>query len=223
MQAPRLSVLMSSVALVLLAVGARPASAAVTVDRESTIGKQVSTFFFSVTKTVHCGPHNDKTATVSGQIAGAESVSRTTGQPVTRTNGLTVDVFGFDNGCTAGPSSGFGGVANGLVGPGPLLALATMNGSGSIQDFDSGATIPFTVHLTVVASGPLTSSGATTETHTANGPGGPFTITIQRTANSNRNGTVSGTFTLGGVTFDLGGQSATLLSNSNATITVTRP
>jgi len=218
MRTVKLSVL--ALAITMLGTTGR-AQAAVTVDRESTIGKQAA-MFFSVSKTVQCtsGP---STAFAFGFITGAASVSRSTGLPVTRTNGVTVDVFGFSNGCTETPSNGSGGFADGFFTPGPQLALATLNGSGTIQDFGSGATLPFSVHLTVSGTGPTSSSGATTETHTFNGPGGPFTITIQRSANNNRSGTVTGTFTLGGVVFDLAGTSATLVANSNATITVTKP
>jgi hypothetical protein len=198
------------------------AGASVVVESDTTVGRQVFVFF-SASKTVKCKGVS-KTATVYGDISGAASIARSTGVPVTRSNAITMDVFGYSNDCT-GASFGFGsgGVVGGLVGPGPLLDVATMNTSTTVQDFDSGKTMPVVVHLTVTGSGPLTSSGSTTETHTVTAPGGPFTLTITRTANSNRSGTVTGTFSINGDVFDLGGTSATFNSNSNATITVTKP
>ena len=198
------------------------ASANVVVQRDSMIGRQVFGFF-SVSKTVRCHGQ-DKTASISGDLIGSESISRSTGVPVTRSNAITLDVFSYSNDCT-GASFGFGsgGVGGGLVGPGPLLNLATMNTTTTVQDVGSGATATVTVHATVTGQGDLTSSGSTTETHTVSGPGGPFTITITRTANSSRAGVVSGTFAINGDVFKLDGSFATFSGNSNSTLTITKP
>ena len=85
--------LLSVLALAITTVGtAGPSQAAVTVDRESTIGKQIG-IFFSVSKSVNCPGTGPSTAFANGFITAGESVSRTTGLPVTRSNGVTVDVF----------------------------------------------------------------------------------------------------------------------------------
>jgi hypothetical protein len=213
---------LSLVALGMMTLGMVGQAGAAVVERETLIGRQVFVFF-SASKTVTCGGVA-KTATISGDVVGSESISRSTGMPFTRSNVVTPDVFFYSNECT-GVSFGFGGglPASGLVGPGPLLNLAIMNASSTVQDFGSGVTLPVTTHLTVTSSGPLTSSGSTTETHTVSGPGGPFTLTITRSANSSRPGTVTGTFTINGDVFDLTGTSADLSGNSNSTLTVSKP
>jgi hypothetical protein len=213
---------LSIVALGMMTLGMVGQAGAAVVERDTLIGRQVFVFF-SASKTVTCGGVA-KSATISGDVIGSESIARSTGMPVTRSNALTLDVFSYSNECT-GASFGFGsgGVVGGLVGPGPLLNLAAMNSTATVQSFDTGATAPVTVHLTVTSSGPLTSSGSTTETHTVNGHSGPFTITITRTANSSRPGTVSGTFAFNGDVFDLAGTSASLSGNSNSTLTISKP
>jgi hypothetical protein len=213
---------LSAVALGIMTLGMVGQAGAAVVERDSLIGRQVFVFF-SASKTVTCGGVA-KTATISGDVIGSESIARSTGTPVTRSNAIVMDVFNYFNECT-GASFGFGsgGVVGGLVGPGPLLNIATMNNTTTVQDFDSGATASVTAHLTVTSSGPILSSGSTTETHTVNGHGGPFTLTITRTANSSRPGTVAGTFTFNGVVFDLGGTSASLSGNSNSTLTISKP
>jgi hypothetical protein len=214
---------LSIVMLGMLSLGAAgQAGATVVVQRDTTIGRQVFGFF-SVSKTVTCGGVQ-KTASVFGDIVGGQSIARSTGVPVTRENAIVVDVFGYSNDCT-GASFGFGSgnVIGGLLGPGPLLNLATMNNTATIQDVGSGATASVTVHATFSGSGPLVSGSSTTETHTVPAPGGPFTITITRTANSNRPVTASGTFAINGDVFDLAGTSGTISSNSNSTLTVTKP
>jgi hypothetical protein len=213
---------LSVVMLGMLSLGTASQAGATVVQRDATIGRQVFGLF-SVSKTVTCGGVQ-KTASVSGDLIGAQSIARSTGVPVTRSNAIVMDVFGYSNACT-GASFGFGSgsVVGGLVGPGPLLNLATMNTTATIQDFDTGATASVTVHATFSGSGPLVNSGATTETHTVTAPGGPFTITITRTANSSRPVTASGTFAINGDVFDLTGTSGTINSNSNSTLTVTKP
>lgn len=198
--------------------GAARQAGAAAVDRESTIGKQVP-IFFSASKTVHCSGGGSGTASANGFISGAESISRSTGVPVTRTNGIFLDIT-YSNTCTNAFISATGGLSNAMTGPGPLLALATMTGSTTIQDFDSPPhSAPVSLNLAVVGSGPLTTNTSTTESHTT----GPLTVTITRTAFSSRNATVSGTLTVSGVAFDLAGTTAQMIANSNATITISKP
>jgi hypothetical protein len=197
---------------------ASQASAGVVVDKEATIGKQVP-IIFSGSKNIQCSKTVAGTASVSAFISGAESISRSTGLPVTRSNGIFLEIT-YSNSCTGVSISGTGGISDGMIGPGPLLLLATLNGSTTIQDFESPPhTAPVSLHLTVVGSGPLTSNASTTTSHTS----GPLTITISRTAFSSRDAAVSGTLTVNGTTFDLGGTTAQMIANSNATITISKP
>ncbi len=215
--------LLSIIALGTISLGTvGQAGATAVVDRQTMIGRQ-ATVFFSASKTVTCGGVQ-KTASLGGFIFGAESISRSTGLPVTRSNGISFELFGYTNECkNASLGDGTGGVSGGLVGPGPLLTLATMKATSTVQDFVTGATLPVAMNLTFVGTGATSSSGSTTETHTVNGPHGPCTITIVRTANSNRSANVTGTFTINGDVFDLGGSQGGFNSNTNTTLTVTKP
>jgi hypothetical protein len=205
--------------LALTTLGTASQASAGVVDAEATIGKQVP-IFFSGSKTLQCSKKVTGSASVFAFISGAESIARSTGVPITRSNGIFLQIT-YSNSCTGKSLDATGGISNGMTGPGPLLALATLNGSTTIQDFDSPPhTAPVSLHLTVVGSGPLSSSGSTTTTHTT----GPLTITITRTAFSLRDGTVSsGTLTVDGTSFDLTGTTAQMIANSNATITVSKP
>ena len=212
------TILVSVFALGFAVFGTTRQAGAAVVDRESTVGKQVP-IFFSVSKTVLCSGGGSGTASANGFISGAESISRSTGVPVTRSNGIFLDIS-YSNSCTNAFISATGGLADAMTGPGPLLGLAILNGSTTIQDFDSPPhSAPVSLNLAVVGSGPLTTSGSTTETHTT----GPLTITITRTAFSSRDATVSGTLTVSGVAFNLAGTTAQMIANSNATITISKP
>ncbi len=141
---------------------------------------------------------------MNGFLSGSQTVSKTTGQPKSVSNGVTVDVFAFSNGCT-NESIGFAeaGFAGTFDSPNKKLDSAGLTGSGLLQDFDTGVQVPISVDVEIDATGPLTSTSASTKTKTVDGPGGPVTITIERSSNSNRNGTATGTIIVDGVTFQI--------------------
>jgi hypothetical protein len=207
----------------ILAAGARRAEA-VTTTRTSFVGKQVSTFFFASTELDCGGDAGIQEASVFGFIAGASSVTHDEPGPRTISNGVVISIFSFSNPCTGQNVSGDAQIVNGLRGPNPNLKSATLAGSTTLQDFsDPNNPIPVSLDITVTGTSPLSSSGGTTQTRTADGPGGPFTITITRGAFTNRSGTVSGTLTIAGVTFDLTGQPGELISNTTTVVTISKP
>lgn len=214
-------VFLTVVAFGLLTVGAAGhAAATTTVEHDTMIGRQAA-IFFSVSKACD----STRFASVGGFITGAESISRTTGTPTTRSNSVNVEIFGYSNDCTGASFGDATGLSQGgMVGPGPALTVAVINTTLTVaEDFGGGPKAQLTLHLTVTGSGPLSNSGATTETHTFN----PFTLTISRSANANRPATVTGTLSISGAgfadTFDLGGTSATLNGNTSSSLTVTKP
>jgi hypothetical protein len=214
-------VLLSVVMFGMFAVGAaRHADATTTVEHDTMIGRQTF-IFFSVSKACD----STRFANVNGVIVGAESISRTTGTPATRSNSVTVEIFGYSNDCTGaffGDATGLS--QGGVVGPGPALTVAAINTTLTVaEDFGAGPQAQLTLHLAVTGSGPISNSASTTETHTFK----PFTLTISRSANANRAATVSGTLKISGAgfadTFDMGGISATFNGNTNSSLTVTKP
>src|SRR5581483_627071 len=129
-------VFLSVVAFGLLTVGAAGhAAATTTVEHDTMIGRQAF-IFFSVSKPCD----STRFANVSGFITGAESISRTTGTPATRSNSVTVEIFGYSNDCTGaffGDATGFS--QGGLVGPGPALTVALINTTFTVaEDFGGG-------------------------------------------------------------------------------------
>jgi hypothetical protein len=214
-------VILSVVTFGMLTIGvAGHAAATTTVEHDTMVGRQAF-IFFSVSKACD----STRFANLGGVIVGAESISRTTGTPATRSNSVTVEIFGYSNACTGASFGDATGLSQGgVVGPNPALTHAAINTTLTVaEDFGAGPQAQLTLHLTLMGSGPLSNSGTRTETHTFN----PFTLTIIRSANANRAATVSGTVSISGAgfadTFDLGGTSATLEGNTSSSLTVTRP
>jgi hypothetical protein len=213
--------IVTGLTLTLMSAGA---AHAVTVSHTGLQRTQVAMFSFLET-TIPCGT---STATVTAivSISGGDFVTRSPGGPTSSAPGTSVDVFSFSNNCTGesfGGASGF--LAGGVSGPNQPLTSAHLTSTGVVLiDNVSTDTVPVSLNLTFTGNGQLSVSRDTTETRTADGPGGPFTITIQRGAFRNRSADVAGTITIDGVVFpvdlDLG---ATLLDNKSSTITVTKP
>ena len=188
-----------------------------TVDRESTIGKQVE-FFFSVSKSVQCAGNVSSTAFANG------FTPRGVGVPVHRSAGarkqrgqrgrLRVLQRLHD------PATNGSGGSPMVFRPGPQLALATMNGSGTIQDFGRVRRCPRCASDRR-GTGPTTSSRRDHRDSHLQRAGWPVPNPIQRTANTTarardrhlhprRRG------------LRHGGNVGDVDANSNATITVTK-
>lgn len=206
--------------LMLMSAGA---AHAVTVSHTGLQRTQIAMFSFLET-TIPCGT---STATVTAvvSISGGDFVTRSPGGPTSSAPGTSVDVFGFTNNCTNESFSASGFLAGGVSGPNQPLTSAHLTSTGVVLiDNVSTDTVPVSMNLTFTGNGQLSVSRDTTQTRTADGPGGPFTITIERGAFRNRSADVAGTITIDGVVFpvdvDFG---ATLLDNKSSTITVTKP
>ena len=204
-------------------VGLGFSASAKTVDKEKFTGSQAATSF-SISQNVTCADGSTKAVSGSGFLSASDSVTKETGTPKTTSNGVSIDIFNYSNGCT-GSSVGFGegGIANAYTPPNNnKLNSAGVSGSGTVQDLDFGNTITIALDLVFEGTGPLTSGKSHSKTKTTDGKGNPITIEIDRNANANRSADVSGTITLEGFELDPVFSSATLSSNASTDITITK-
>jgi hypothetical protein len=137
--------------------------------------------------------------------------------------GTLLDVFSFSNSCTGdffGEVTGF--IQGGVTGPNQPLTSARLTGSTTAQVFDQpDRMVSLGLDLRFTGDGDISVSRDTTQTKTITGPGGPFTITIQRGAFRNRSANVAGMITIEGVVFPVE-TFGSLLDNKSSTITVTK-
>ena len=190
---------------------------AVTVQKATFKNTQVSLFSFLETS-VTCADTSQGTATAFVFVSGGSFVN-----PFGSGTGTLLNVFSFSNSCTGdsfGEADGF--IQGGVTGPNQPLTSARLTGSTTGQVFDPpDRMVSLGLNLTFTGDGDLSVSRDTTETKTVTGPGGPFTITIQRGAFRNRSANVAGTITIEGVVFPVE-TFGTLLDNKSSTITVTK-
>jgi hypothetical protein len=192
---------------------------AATVEKQSFSGTQASTFF-SIDQQVTCADGSEGSVFAFGALFGSEQITKETGSPRSVSNGINVEIDSYSNSCTGTNFSGFGGAANAFAAPNKRLTSAGLTGTVSVQDFGSGATVLVGVDVVIVGTGPISTSKSSTKTKTVQCPGGPVTITITRSANSNRAGDASGSLTIEGFELDPAFNTTTLLDNSNSTISI---
>jgi len=195
---------------------------AATVDKQKFKGSQAATSF-SANNALTCADGSAGTVFASGFLSGSDSVSKETGTPKTVSNGIFVEVDIYSNTCTGvNFNFGDGSIANGYTPPNKKLNSAGLEGSTTVQDFDTGKTIPVVLDLVIEGTGPLTAEKAHSKTRTVQGKHGPVTITITTSADSSRAGIVSGTLSVDGVELDATFSPTTLSSNGNTEITINK-
>jgi len=197
-------------------------ASAKTVDKQKFKGTQAATSF-TVNEALTRADGSSGSVFASGSLLGSDSISKETGTSKTTANGVFVELDIYSNTCT-GVNFGFGdgNIFDGYTPPNKKLNSAGLMGTASVQDFGTGNTIAVTIDLVIEGTGPLTASTSHSRTRTVQTPGGPITITIDNSANSNRAGDVSGTLSIGGTEFDATFSSATLSTNANMEITVNK-
>jgi hypothetical protein len=212
----RLPIVLTGMVVASFAGNARSA----TVDRQKFDGSQVATTF-SADAAIRCSDGTQGSVFAMGFISGSQSITKQPGTRKVVDNGVFVEIDAYSNSCT-GVNFGFaeGAITGGFSPPNNNLVSARLAGSADAQDFDTGATIHVTLDLVVSGTGSIVAEKANTKTRTIQGEGGPFTITIARSANANRAGTVTGTITIAGVVLHPEFFGTTLLRNSSSTITI---
>jgi hypothetical protein len=179
-------------------------------------------FFASLEADVACGGDaGTQTAFVTVFISGGTFVN-----PFGSGTGTSIDVFNFQNPCTGefiGDAEGF--IQGGVTGPNQPLTSARLTGSGDIPiDFGTNGTAHIVQDLTFTGDGKLSTSRANTETKSVTTPSGPFTITIQHSADRNRTADVVGTIAIDGVVFPVDlTAGATMEDSVSRTLTVSKP
>ena len=206
-----------------LTVATAAVASAATVDKTSFSGSQATTGFFFASTPLDCNGdgQSDGDAVLIGDIFGSQSVAKSIGSRPQFNDGLDVEVFFYSNPCTNVFASGSAGIAGGFKAPNPQLNGATMSGTGTLQDF-SGPSFPLSVDLRLKGVGPAFTSSGSQETKTVGGRGGNIYISVDRSANSNRNALATGTIVVDGVTFAINSDSGLLVGNSSSTLTIQR-
>jgi hypothetical protein len=193
-----------------------------TVDKQKFKGSQTATSF-TVDEALTCADGTSGSVFASGFLSGSDSISKETGTPKTTSNGVFVELDIYSNTCTGvNFNFGDGGIPNGYTPPNKNLNSAGLMGTASVQDFDTSKTIAIVIDLVVEGTGPITASKSHSHTRTVQTPGGPITINIDSSANSNRSGDVSGTLSIDGTEFDATYSSTTLSTNATMEITISK-
>lgn len=194
---------------------------AATVDKQTFNGTQASTSF-SIDQEITCANGSGGSVFAFGFLSGAEQVTKETGSPKVVSNGINVELDSYSNSCTGTSFNGFGGAANAFAAPNKKLTSAGLQGTVSVQNFDGGATLNVGVDVVIVGTGAISTSKSSNKTKTLQCPGGTVTITINRSANSNRSGNPSGSLNIEGFELDPTFSGATLIDNSSTTITIAK-
>ncbi len=193
-----------------------------TVDKQKFKGSQTATSF-TVNEALTCADGTSGSVFASGFLSGSDSISKETGTPKTTSNGVFVELDIYSNSCTGvNFNFGDGSIPEGYTPPNKRLNSAGLMGTTSVQDFDTGRTISIAIDLVVEGTGPITASKSHSRTRTVQTPGGPITINIDTSANSNRSGDVSGTLSIDGTEFDATYSSTTLSTNASTEITINK-
>jgi hypothetical protein len=199
------------------------ARAATEVQRFTFRGSQAAVGFFG-SGTTSCADGSTGIVAASGFLSGAEQITRSTGTPQTISNGVLVEVDFFVNTCTGQSLGGAeGSVLNGFTPPDKKLTSSSLIGSTSVQDFSTGATIPVSINVTVQGTGTLSQSKSNSHSRTIGSRGGPLTISVDHSANSNRSGTATGTMSLDGAAIDAQFFFAILSADDNSSMTISKP
>ena len=193
------------------------ADASDTVARFNVQGTQASTSFTS-SASITCPDGSAGDVFAIGFISGSDSMLTQTGGPPFSSDGIFVEVDEYVNSCTGAFASGFGGIQGGYGAPNKALNSATLVGSTTFQDFNTGLTYPISIDLSIQASGPLT----VTKAHQITRGTDPMVVSIDQGTFPSREGTVTGTITIDGVQLTSTFSTATIFGNGVSQITVTK-
>jgi hypothetical protein len=198
------------------------ARAATAVQRFTFSGSQVAVGFFG-SGNLTCADGSTGVVAASGSLSGAEQITKSTGTPQTISNGVLVEVDFFVNTCTGVSLGGAtGSIVNGFTPPDKKLTSSTLAGSTTVQDFSTGATIPVSINVAVQGTGTLSQSKSISHSRTIGSKGGPLSITVDNSANSNRSGTATGTISLDGAAIDPQFFFAILIANDNSSMSISK-
>jgi hypothetical protein len=185
-------------------------------------GKQAATSF-SASASLTCADGTAGTASASGFLSGATQLNKSKGSPKTLNNGIFMEVS-YSNSCTSvSVSFADGGIADGFTPPNKKLESAALDGTGTVQDFNTGATVSVTLAVDFVGVGPLDASRSSSHTRTVQTPGGPITITETHSDTGSRGASASGTIVVDGVTFDPTYSSTDMSFNRSSEIVIEKP
>jgi hypothetical protein len=203
-------------------VGVSGSAAAAEVQRTTFGGSGVSVNFFG-SAAITCDDDSPGFISAFGVLLGAEQIQTSTGSPDFKSNAVFVQIDSYSNSCTGQiVGNANNTITNGFVPPDKKLNSSTMAGSTVVTDFISGQQLSVSIDVDLFGEGQLQVSKSRSRSSVRGVPGGPVTITMSRSANTNRSGAGDGTISINGVDIAPEFFSAFLFGNSNAIRTVSR-
>ena len=198
------------------------ADASTEVQRVTFVGSRAD-FEFSASTSITCANGSTGVASAFGSVSGSDSINNSTGSPQTISNGAFVEIDSYFNSCTGVFFFAEGGIANGYTAPDKKLDSASIVGTGTVQDFNSGNTFPLTLNVSFVGTGSTSQSKSSSHSKITGTTHGNLSISHSQSANSNREATVTGSIGIDSVTFtSFDVFFADLVANSSATLTVSK-
>jgi hypothetical protein len=174
-----------------------PAAAATEVARYTFSGAQASVTFVATTS-LTCPGSIGGYAMAIGYLQGAEQIYSSGSS----NSGTYVQIEGYYNSCTGTSFAGTGSISGGFTAPDKKMTSARLAGSGTVQNFGDGSTLPVSLDVQIVGVGNTTNSKSNSHSKVTGTKQGPVYITHDHSANSNRAGEAFGSITIDGVTFD---------------------
>jgi len=208
------------VAVFVVGLSAPPARAATEIQRVTFKGIQVTASFATFTN-ITCADNSDGFIIANGFLNGAEQIFRTAGSPTFMSNGVTMDLSYF-NSCTGTSVSASGGFPNALTPANKKLDSASMVGSGTVQDFSTGQTVPVSFNVSFVGEGQTFQSKGTSKSTIVGSTGGPISVFTSRSAGAFRFATATGTMSIEGFAVNVDFTSAAFNQNDNSSKTFTK-
>lgn len=196
---------------------------ATTVIQQVSFSGQQAAFEFTASTSITCADGSTGVASAFGFVSGAEQIFNSTGSPQSISNGVLMEVDSYFNSCTGVFFSGDGSVPGGFTPPDKKLDSAAMQGNGFVQDFGSGNLFAFSLDVSIVGSGATSSEKSNSHSKITGTTHGNVSISHSKEANSNRQGTATGTITVDTVTFpSFDTFFVELISNSSSSLSVSK-
>jgi hypothetical protein len=170
--------------------------------------------FITFGPTVTCQDGTQGSAFGYGDVGASDSLTPQQGSRATMNNGMYIDIWYYADSC-GNFVFGSGGLPNAYTPVDHNLNSAGIAGSGFVQDYSSGATVPFSIDLVFAGQGAAYSSNGTFVSHDQYGD----TVQVVRGASSSRSAAITGTITINGAETDVSG-SGSLSSSAITNVTV---
>ena len=172
---------------------------------------------FSASASIKCADGSDGEVFAIGFLFGSGFMLTQSGGPSFSSDGIFVEVDEYVNSCTGAFASGFGSISGGFVKPNNGLNSATLVGTTTFQDFNTGLTYSISLNVELKGTGPIN----VTPAHQITRGFDPMVISIDQGKSTSREATATGTITIDGVQLSPTFSTATISGFGLSQITVT--